>query len=198
MESGIYKITSPSNKIYIGQAIDITKRWAKYKRLNCKRQPKLYNSFIKYSVEKHLFEVIEYCDIEQLNTRERYWQDFYDVVNTGLNCVLQNSEDKPRLFSLEMRQKRRDWQTGKSMSAETREKLSLANKGKIYSEENKASRKGKQTGVNHGLSKRILDTSTGVIYSCIREASETLNLNYSSLRRSLCGIRPNKTSLIYC
>ena len=27
---GIYKITSPSGKVYIGQSIDIERRWKKY------------------------------------------------------------------------------------------------------------------------------------------------------------------------
>ena len=41
--SGIYKITSPSNKIYIGQSINIYSTW-KYRYMNiatCKRQPKI-------------------------------------------------------------------------------------------------------------------------------------------------------------
>lgn len=32
--TGIYKIISPTGKIYIGQSIDIEKRWKAYKRLN--------------------------------------------------------------------------------------------------------------------------------------------------------------------
>lgn len=35
---GIYKITSPSNKVYIGQSRNIDKRLLKYKRLICERQ----------------------------------------------------------------------------------------------------------------------------------------------------------------
>ena len=46
---GIYKIVSPSEKIYIGQSINIEKRWEKnYKTLKCKTQTKLYNSLKKY------------------------------------------------------------------------------------------------------------------------------------------------------
>jgi len=33
---GIYKITSPSNKVYIGQSINIEKRFKSYKRYDCK------------------------------------------------------------------------------------------------------------------------------------------------------------------
>ena len=43
---GIYKITNLINgKIYIGQSVNILKRWLSYKKLNCKGQPKLYRSF---------------------------------------------------------------------------------------------------------------------------------------------------------
>ena len=49
---GIYKIISPSGKIYIGQSRNIDKRFQQYKRLNCAKQPRLYNSFIKYGIDK--------------------------------------------------------------------------------------------------------------------------------------------------
>jgi len=69
---GIYKITSPSKKIYIGQSIDIEKRFKYYLNLNCKKQTKLYNSLKKYGYKKHFFEVIEICKITELNNKERY------------------------------------------------------------------------------------------------------------------------------
>jgi len=89
---GIYKITSPSSKVYIGQAKDILKRWKFYKTLNCKSQTILYYSLIKYGAELHTFEIIEECKFSELNERERHWQDFYNVTNGGLNCVLIKSK----------------------------------------------------------------------------------------------------------
>ena len=87
--SGIYKIISPSGKVYIGESVNIKKRLLKYLRLNCKQQNKLYNSFLKYGVINHTFEVIEECDINDLKCRERYWQDYYDVLGkNGLNLIL--------------------------------------------------------------------------------------------------------------
>ena len=50
---GIYKITSPTNKIYIGQSINIEKRFLNYNSINCKKQIRLYNSFKKYGFDKH-------------------------------------------------------------------------------------------------------------------------------------------------
>ena len=45
---GIYKITSPSGKIYIGQSKDINLRIIYYKNARCKCQQKLYYSILKY------------------------------------------------------------------------------------------------------------------------------------------------------
>ena len=77
MSIGIYKITSPSGKIYIGQSINIIKRFKNYKCLSCKDQPIIYNSFKKHGVENHIFEIIEECTIEQLDEREIYWKQHY-------------------------------------------------------------------------------------------------------------------------
>jgi group I intron endonuclease len=103
---GIYKIISPNGRIYIGQSIDINKRFDSYKKLKCKYQPRLYSSFLKYRVENHIFEIIEECSIEELNTRERYWQDYYDVISKkGLNCLLTSTTDKIKVISDDMKEK---------------------------------------------------------------------------------------------
>jgi group I intron endonuclease len=70
---GIYKITSPTGKVYIGQSRDINKRFNSYKRLQCKRQPKLYNSFKKHGVINHKFEALYECNKELLDK----WEKFY-------------------------------------------------------------------------------------------------------------------------
>ena len=78
---GIYKITSPSGKIYIGQSVNIANRLSKYKNANCKTQRVLYNSIIKYGWKAHKFEVLCECDIIELNDKERYYQDLFNVVS---------------------------------------------------------------------------------------------------------------------
>jgi group I intron endonuclease len=84
---GIYKITSPNGKIYIGQSINIEQRWSKdYKTLRCKTQPKLYNSLKKYSPENHKFEILEEYSIEHLLERETYWKTFYKVLEIPSLC----------------------------------------------------------------------------------------------------------------
>jgi len=103
---GIYKITNPKGKIYIGQSINIEKRKKQYSRLNnCKEQIKLYHSLKKYGYSNHTFEIVEECEVEELNIRERYWQDFYNVLEEGLNLRLTETFDRSGKLSEEIREK---------------------------------------------------------------------------------------------
>lgn len=84
---GIYKITSPSNKIYIGQSINIEQRWKDYNNMvRCRRQTILYSSFQKYGVENHIFNVIEECNEDQLLEYETYWKEYYKVLDIPSLC----------------------------------------------------------------------------------------------------------------
>lgn len=89
MSIGIYKITSPNEKVYIGQSINIEKRFKEHKNSINKKQTKLYKSFQKYGFINHKFDIIENCLIEQLNEREFYWKQYYlDLVNNNWKLVL--------------------------------------------------------------------------------------------------------------
>jgi len=91
MSSGIYKITNPNGKIYIGKSWNIEKRWNQYKSLQCKTQPILYASFQKYGVDKHVFEIQEKYDGKnkyKLSTLEAQW--YYIYLQDGyvmMNCI---------------------------------------------------------------------------------------------------------------
>jgi group I intron endonuclease len=128
---GIYKITSPTGKPYIGQAVDIERRWKSYYALNnCHTQLKLYRSFQKYGPQFHLFEIVEECDINQLNERELYWGEKYDVLNeNGLNLRLGNAGGR---MSVDVKEKITLSKRGHScyLNKERGEKISNANKNK--------------------------------------------------------------------
>ena len=87
MEKGvIYKITSPSGKIYIGQTKNFKQRKNCYKSNKNKGQTKLYNSISKYGWNNHNIEIIENIEHEIYyneiaNALEIYWIKFYDCVN---------------------------------------------------------------------------------------------------------------------
>ena len=87
----IYKLTSPSNKVYIGQSINVEHRHYMYKRKDCKDQSKLYNAINKYGFENFNIEIIFEIDMNEntidiLNEMESKFITEYDSVNTGYNC----------------------------------------------------------------------------------------------------------------
>lgn len=102
---GIYKIVNPKGRVYIGQSINIKFRLTQYKYYKCKTQTKLYNSLKKYGFNLHICEIIEKCSVEQLNDRERYYQDLYNSVEEGLNCRFTSSSDKLGVISEQTRKK---------------------------------------------------------------------------------------------
>ena len=86
MSIGIYKVTSPSGKTYIGQSVDIERRFKHYANLNnIKGQIKVYHSMKKYGYENHTFEMIEECTLDELDSREIYWISYYQSNIIGLN-----------------------------------------------------------------------------------------------------------------
>ena len=71
----IYKITSPSNKLYVGQTRRIPeKRWKQHcQESRPGKTHALSNAIRKYGAENMKFEVIEECPDDMLNEREHYW-----------------------------------------------------------------------------------------------------------------------------
>ncbi len=149
---GIYKITSPSGKIYIGQSTNIPKRIKSYKYSPVIKQVKIYRSLMKYGIENHTFEVVEECSVEDLNARERYWQEYYDVLGpNGLNCNLQGYGDKSGKLSDETINKikqNRKGITPKYKDPKLRlERISKALTGKKLSDSHRRSLSIAQTGL---------------------------------------------------
>src|SRR5210317_176582 len=82
----IYKITSPSNKVYIGQTIHtLEERIKGYKKksTNCTL---LKRAIDKYGI-KMVYEVVETIPDELLDEREIYWIKYYNsLAPNGYNC----------------------------------------------------------------------------------------------------------------
>lgn len=77
---GIYKLTSPSGKSYIGQSINIKRRLKSYKKLNCKKQTYLYNSLCKYGFDSFTVEILQECDQNELNKLEEFYINKYNTL----------------------------------------------------------------------------------------------------------------------
>ena len=134
---GIYKITSPSGKVYIGQSVNIKRRWKEHRSESYWYKHRLYDSFKKYGVDNHTFEIIEECLKGELNSKERYYQDKFNVLEEGLNHVLQDAKEKPRVISEETGHKISQAKKGFKFTEESKHKMSKAHKGKKLSEEHR-------------------------------------------------------------
>lgn len=187
---GIYKITSPNGKVYIGQSRDLKKRelqYSKYLKRHC-RQLKLVNSINKYGWELHIFEIIEYCDFDLLNIRERYWQEFYNSIDNGLNCLYTKTLDKPALFGLETRERMSKSQIGKTRSDSHKRKISESKKGisigigKILTEQHKkAISNGFKSKFNNEQLKEIIEMYNSNI--SLRKIALKFNSNHTTIKK---------------
>lgn len=127
---GVYKITSPTNKIYIGQSTNIEKRFKFYSGLHCVQQVGIHRSLKKYGVENHTFEILCECEISELNDKERYYQDLFNVIKNGLNCRLTKSTDRSGKLSEETKAKIRISKKGQKPSDLAILNSSITNKNK--------------------------------------------------------------------
>ncbi len=85
----IYKLISPSGKVYVGQTRNFTERMRRYARMRCVSQSKLYAAIKKYGWETFTIEIIErYDNISQnaLNAAETHYIKQLDCVKNGYNC----------------------------------------------------------------------------------------------------------------
>lgn len=74
--------------MYIGQSVNIKKRWnAHINDDRKKNQYAIHKAIKKYGKENFLFEVIEQCLPTELNEREIYWISYYDTYNNGYNLT---------------------------------------------------------------------------------------------------------------
>ena len=210
MMVGVYKIESPSGRIYIGQSTDIDKRFRYYKKLRCKTQPKLYRSLMKYGAESHSFEVIWLCNQYELNYFERKFQLKYDSVESGLNLRLTKDDERSGYMSEETKLKMKisnsnnipPSRKGKKHTIESKIKMSLAQKkinkiSRSYSEDGRSFSYERRLKISVSRKKKVIDTNTGFIYESAKELSELINVKHGTLISWLNGVRRNKTSYHY-
>lgn len=98
---GVYLIVSPSGRKYIGSSVDIEKRWARYKKYDCKTQTLLFRSLMKYGIENHVFYILYECLPWERLEWERIFGELYLSLSDfgGLNLILPKTRDKPQIFS---------------------------------------------------------------------------------------------------
>jgi group I intron endonuclease len=186
---GIYKITSPSGRVYIGQSICIQKRFVAYKNNECRAQHKLKASFKKYGIASHIFDTICECNEKELNEKEVFFIKQHDSTGkNGLNIshggvgVMRN-----RKHTDESKNKIRKAKVGLIHSEETKKKMSISrNKWKHTKE-------SKQKMSDNMQRAKILNTETGEIHVGYNSVMPLINMKRTTFMAQLTGQNKNKT-----
>lgn len=199
---GIYKITSPSNKVYVGQAVNIYKRWRTYKSGHHSRQRKLSRSFNKYGVENHVFEVIERCNVDDLNSRERHWQEYYNVIGeNGLNLSLVSTEEKRYVHSAETRKKlsennrgKNHYMFGKKFPKEVNKKKGRSGKDSYWFGKKLDPKSTRIRQLKRSNKVLIIENGKETIFDCTRDCADYLGCTTKNvLYRDKCRISGRKS-----
>ena len=143
MNSGIYQITCLVNlKIYIGSTANFERRLKTHKttlKNNKHKNPHLQSAFNKYGESNFIYEVVEYCEENNLKVAEQTWMDKTEcyIREKGFNnCKL---SDRPTGYkhTEASRKIMSDKKKGTKQSAETIAKRVEILKGRKHSEESK-------------------------------------------------------------
>lgn len=121
--TGIYRLDFSSGHFYIGQSVNVIKRWGihrstfKYGQMQ-KHHPKLFNVWTKYGEPTHT--TLVYCEKSELDYIEqalitRYWDDPL-FANTNPDATTSRG----------VKRNHTPWQLGKKFTAEHRQRLSDA------------------------------------------------------------------------
>ena len=188
---GIYKLTSPSNKVYIGQSLNIKNRLSKYKNDWCFAQPAIHNAIQKYGWDNFKIDVL-WSSEDNTNAKfilNELEQDFIALYN----CI------SPNGYNL------RNGGDSKGVADETRLKLSIASTGHKLTDESKAKMSDKATGrvyvvsdetkaklkltVNGKISIIQLDRDDNFIkeWDSAAEVERVLNINRNTISKVING-----------
>jgi group I intron endonuclease len=211
---GIYKITNKiNNKSYIGQSVDIKRRFIEHKMLNREETLSLKRAFRKYGVENFTFEVLEECSIELLNEKEI---SYISLNKPEYNRTLGGTGAKGHKLSNELKETLRE--KGKQqwlnlsqekkleriknnlkgpakkhfVLQETKEKLRKCNLGKKQSKETIEKRKQtfKEKGykqTNEGHKKKVLCVEMDIMFESVKEAGACFGIKPSCISGVLKG-----------
>lgn len=187
--TGIYKITSPSGKVYIGQSWNIKVRWNHYFNYDL-RQRLLRHSFLKYSVNNHIFDVV--CELpndvhqKTLDIYEQLYMDFYRLA--GLLLLNLKEAGSTGKLSVETKQKMSISRIGnkntlgRKLTQEQKDNISIKLKDRIFSDDHRLKLK-----LNNQKTRTITQYSLAGLFirnwESITHASIILKIVASSISR---------------
>lgn len=135
----IYRFKNTANgKCYIGQTIDIVRRYKRHLADAKKINNKFYNAVIKHGIDSFKFEVLfTVLDADDLNEIEQYFISEYDSFANGYNSNtggksafgFKHSEETKRKLSDQ--KKRYNPQKGKPLTEEHKERIASKMRGEL-------------------------------------------------------------------
>jgi len=126
----IYKLESPSGRIYVGKTINLKQRLSYYRRLKCKKQPLIYHSLLKYGFSGHTFDILYEGEntLLELNKLEIFFiglfNSFHGNNENGMNLTLGG-----------------DGGFGRKISDEHKKKIIESNKRRTYKKHTEETKK---------------------------------------------------------
>lgn len=91
--TGVYKITNQETKeCYIGQAVDVAKRWKDHAKcglgIDTPANNKLYKAIQEYEIWNFTWELLEKCSKDDLNEKEKFYIELYQSKEYGYNSSI--------------------------------------------------------------------------------------------------------------
>ena len=202
MNFKVYKLTTPSNKVYIGITCQsLNKRWQNGK--GYKRCPAIRKAINKYgwnNIQKEVLyddlqadeaKALEIKLITEYHSNDK--QFGYNLTDGGDGTLGRRFTDeqkkalsekhKGKIISVEQRQKLREANLGKHHSEETKRKISQSHMGNTYnlgkklSEERKIQIGEREKGANNPRARKVICLETLKVYDTITQAKEDTGAN---------------------
>jgi group I intron endonuclease len=208
MAVGIYKITSPTGKVYIGQTRNDYLRMKSYRSIKgCHKQRKLFHSLQKHGWDAHSFQLIhelpkDVSDNALSEYEHLYWLCYMDAGFELLNLSIpglnvRHCEESKRVMSIQrIGNKNRLGKKNIPLSEGTRKNMSRSKIGIKFSDSHK-----KNMSLSHPRKKRLLqfDLNGNLIkeWSSVSEAGLTLNIPKNNISRWASKTRKNTSSFLW-
>ena len=218
-KSGIYGfICKTNNKIYIGSSINLSDRFRQHIK-GSRSNVLLQNAINKYNLQDFIFVIFEYCEQENLISREQFYFDTlkpeYNILEVAgsllgfkhsadtlqklseINKGKTHSADTKALMSeAKIGEKNPRGMLGKSLSAEVIAKMSAAKKGENHPMYGKTGNSHPMFGKSHSAETLAKMSATKGTPIYVYDTQGSLENTFSSANKAALHFDVSKTTIL--